>query len=141
MKDLSKTSVKELNTVFRNGKFPQRGEIYYISSGNTGSTGCEQWSNRFGVIVSSDFENRKVSTVQIVYLTTKAKPNYRTYVDVSLPWLHRVALCNQIMSVDISRLEDYKCYLDNANMKKIDCAIMRGLGLHTSENDEQRKGN
>ncbi len=118
------------DTIFPNGAYPQRGEIYYISAGETGSTGYEQWSDRYGLIVSADWVNRTSQTVQIVYLTTKGKPNYPTYVDISLPWMHREAICGQIMTVDVSRLGHYKCQIADEGMKKIDRALRFGLGLY-----------
>lgn len=127
------------DTIFPNGAYPQRGEIYYVSSGETGSTGSEQWSDRHGLIVSSDYENCRLSTVQIVYITTKPKPVFPTYIDISTPGLHRIALCNQVMTVDISRLISYKCYLNGIGMTKIDRGIMLGLGLSGYVKHIQRK--
>ena len=99
---------QETDTGYPNGRYPRRGEIYYITSGNTGSTKSEQWSNRHGIIVSSNYVNSTAATVQVVYLTTKHKRKYPTVVDVSTPGIHREALCGQIMTVDKSRLVEYK---------------------------------
>lgn len=128
----------DANTHYPNGKYPLKGEVYYISAGSTGATGYEQWSNRYGIIVSSDWVNKTSQTVQVVYLTTKGKPKYPTYVDISLPWMHREAICGQIMTVDVSRLGRYKCYIRPEDMKKIDFAIRYGLGLGASRLKERR---
>lgn len=129
----------DANTHYPNGEYPLKGEVYYISAGSTGATGYEQWSDRHGLIVSSDYENCKLSTVQIVCITTKPKPVFPTYIDISTLGLHRVALCNQVMTVDISRLISYRCYLNGIGMTKIDHGIMLGLGLSGYAKHLQRK--
>ncbi len=117
-------------TKYPNGKYPQKGEIYYITAGPTSSTGFEQWSNRHGIIVSSDYVNKTSTTVQIVYITTRTRPHYPTYVDISLPQLHREAICGQIMTIDKSRIVEFKSKLHQKQLKKINKALQFGLGLN-----------
>lgn len=128
----------------KNCGYPRRGDVYYVSSKNTGSTGSEQRSNRHAVIVSNNYANRKSSTVQIVYITTRNKLYHRTNVDISLPAsdklppLHREAICNQVMTVDKSRLDERKGRLSPEQMTEIDNAIASNLGLQIINRKDDR---
>lgn len=85
--------------------YPHQGDIVYVNEGSTGNTGSEQRSNRHAIVVSDDRLNRSSPVVAIVYVTTQDKRVTPANVDISLPWIHRIALCNQAYTVDKSRLE------------------------------------
>ncbi len=118
-----------MNT-FPNNKYPRRGEIYYVSKGNSLSTGSETWSNRHAIIVSANHINKFNNVVQVVYITTQGKSNIPTHVDISTKRTHRIAICEQITAVDKSRIVEYKGCLSPYQLQKIDEAMLFDLGLY-----------
>lgn len=116
-------------TVFNNNHYPRRGEIYYIKKGNTTSTGSETWSNRHAVIVSANHINKFSNVVQVVYITTQPKSNSPTHVDISTTKTKRIALCEQIVAVDKSRIIEYKGHLSEKQMSQIDKSLAWNLNL------------
>lgn len=110
-----------------NGTF-YRGEIYYVNPGN-GEVGSEIRSGRPGVIVSNDLNNRHSAFVEIVYLTTKDKKPLPTHVHVESSGVSATALCEQVVTVDKSRLSTYICTLTSAEMKDVEKSIVISLGL------------
>lgn len=115
--------------IFNNNRYPRRGEIYYVKKGNTTSTGSETWSNRHAVIVSANHANKTSNVVQIVYITTQPKPEGLTHVDISTRKTHRTALCEQIVSIDKSRIVEYKGKLSEEQMLQIDRGMAWNLNL------------
>lgn len=116
-------------TIYNNARYPRRGEIYYIKKGNTTSTGSETWSNRHAVIVSANHINKYSNVVQVVYITTQPKSNSPTHVDISTSAVNRIALCEQIVAVDKTRIIEYKGQLSKTQMAKIDKSLAWNLNL------------
>lgn len=116
-------------SIFRNNKYPRRGEIYYIRKLESRTTGSEIWSNRHAIIVSANHINKYSQVVQVVYITTTEKSDTPTHVDISTSTINRTALCEQITPVDKSRIAEYKGTLNAGQMKKIDKAIAWNLGI------------
>ena len=110
-----------------NGMF-YRGEIYFIlPEGN--EVGSEQRSNRPGIIVSSDTNNKFSTTVQVVYLTTKEKKPLATHVHIETAKLPSTALCEQIFTVDKLRMDSYVGKLTPKEMEEVERGVMIALGL------------
>ena len=105
-----------------------RGDIFYIHREET--VGSEQHSGRPAIIVSNDECNENSSVVEIVFLTCRHKRPLPTHVKIESIGRRSTALCEQITSVDISRLGDYKGHVTDEEMRKIDAALMCSLGLH-----------
>ena len=122
------------SAVYHNHRYPRRGEIYYIEKGNSTSTGCETWSNRYGIIVSDNVTNKTENVIQIVYITTEPKSKTAMHVDVSTCSKNKIALCEQIIAVDKSRIVAYKGYIKNERMQAIDTALAYRLGLKLQTN-------
>ena len=99
--------------------FPHQGEIFYVNRGTTGSTGSEQWSDRYAVILSCNQFNRTSPIVVVAYITTRNKRALSINVDISLPRKHRVVLCDQIYAVDKSRLEQCTGTVTEQQLKQI----------------------
>lgn len=117
-------------SIFPNNKYPRRGEIYYIRKGNTTSTGSEIWSNRHAVVVSANGSiNKHSNVVQVIYITTQDKSDSPLHVDVSTKQTKRIALCEQIIPVDKTRIVEYKGKLSSDKMKEIDKALAWNLHL------------
>lgn len=105
-----------------------RGEIYYIYEKPV--TGSEQKGGRPAVIVSSDLFNDTSTVVEVCYLTLKRKPPLPTHVILtSGPCANSTILCEQITSVDVSRIGDYKCIIPEDQMEELDVALRVSLAL------------
>lgn len=118
--------------VYRNQKYPRRGEIYYIKKGNSTTTGSEIWSNRHAVIVSNNNINQHSNVVQVVYITTQQKSKIPLHVDISTKHINRIALCEQIAPVDKSRITEYKGHLSATEMRKISKACAYNINAPCS---------
>ena len=109
----------------------QKGNIYFVMDGNTKQTGNEIWSNRPGIIVSNDISNKHSGVVSIVYLTTSKRKRIRpSHIPVISGGLQALALCEQIFTIDASRLSDYIGTVNEEAMENIDTAIMFQLGIN-----------
>lgn len=105
-----------------------RGEIYYVlPEGN--EVGCEQRSGRPGIVVSNNLNNKNAATVEVVYLTTKEKKPLITHVFIDSAQRPSTAICEQITTVDKTRLNDYYGKLTQGEMEAVEVAIMASLGL------------
>lgn len=110
-----------------NGMF-YRGEVYYVlPDGN--EVGSEQHSGRPSIIVSNNQNNKNSATVEIVYLTTREKRALMTHVFISTAQLPSTAICEQIFTVDKTRLGSYSGKLTEREMKDVELAMMVSLGL------------
>lgn len=106
-----------------------RGDIFYVK-GNAGKIiGSEQKPDRPAVVVSNDKENEHSPVVEVVYLTTQEKKPLPTHVEV-LCRVPSIALCEQVHSIFVDRLDEYIKTCTNDEMKAIDRALMISLGLN-----------
>lgn len=105
-----------------------RGEIYYIYEKPV--TGSEQRSGRPAIIVSNDICNATSQVVEVVYLTLRRKPPIPTHVIIhSGPCANSTVLCEQITSVDVSRIGDYMCRIPEDLEEALDNALKVSLSL------------
>ena len=111
----------------------RRGDIYYISG--TENYGAEQKGNRPAVIVSNDVGNYHSPVVEAVYLTTKQKNHLPTHVKIHSAEAPSIVLCEQISTIDKSRLEKCLGHVTDDEMKEIDKAI--AISLDISREDEK----
>ena len=105
-----------------------RGEIYYVLPEGS-EIGCEQRSGRPGIVVSNNLNNKHAATVEIVYLTTREKKALLTHVYISTAQFPSTAICEQIFTVDKTRLGSYSGKLTEREMKDVELAMMVSLGL------------
>lgn len=113
-----------------------RGDIFYISHGS--SVGSEQQSGRPGIIVSNDISNKYSPNVEVVFLTTQEKKPLPTHVEVICK-LPSTALCENIQTVSKERLGNFIKSCTTSEMKKIDEALRKSLGLEISEEAEEQE--
>lgn len=104
----------------------RRGDIYYIvDDPNKPSIGSEIWPNRAGIVVSNDWTNESSNAIQIVYLSTSSRKKISpTHVPVMSGNKKAIALCEQIHTVDISRLKGKFGHISDDEMANIEGAIM-----------------
>lgn len=109
-----------------------KGDIWMVNADPQRETvGTEMWANRPGVIVSGHVTNNRAGFVQVVYLSTSAKKRSGpTHIEIKRPG-HRdaMALCEQIHTVDISRLRYHMGTVPGFILKDIDAAIALNLSL------------
>lgn len=119
----------------------KRGEIYYVEpSKQYQETGSEQRANRPAIIVSNDLNNENAQTVEIAYLTTQPKKELPTHVQINCNGRISTALCEQISTVAVERLQNYMGTCTDDEMGKINDAIMISLGVNVdSAADENEK--
>lgn len=118
---------------FPNG-YPCRGELYYIiENPEHPSYGSEIWSNRIGLIVSNDTINKTSDCVEIVYLTTSPKKQQYlspTHICVTSNKKPAIAMCEQIHSVDIHRLQNHVDTIKPEELSEIDEALLFSLSIN-----------
>jgi mRNA interferase MazF len=116
----------------------QRGDIWMVAEDPLRPpVGTELWSNRPAIIVSNNVTGNHSGFVQIVYLTTSArKRSGPTHIMVPAPMTGRnqppgevMALCEQIHTVDVSRLRKPLGALSRNRMHEIDQAIALTLSI------------
>ena len=112
----------------------ERGDIFYIGL-NSYTTGCEQWSGRPGIIVSNDQNNLHSQTVEVVYCTTRHKPNLPTHTAILSTPYESTVLCEQVTTVDISRIGNYIGRCTEREMREIDRCIRVSLGLQDGKTE------
>ena len=113
-----------------------RGDIYFISGGDTNTVGSEQRPGRPGIVVSNNVNNSNSHTVEIVYLTTRDKVPLPTHVQVSCRGTQSTALCEQICTVSVDRLGDFCGYVSAEVMRQVDAALGVSLGLRVQGHED-----
>jgi mRNA interferase MazF len=115
-----------------------RGDIWLVAENPTQPpVGTELWSNRPAIIVSNNVTGNHSGFVQVVYLTTSArKRSGPTHIMVPAPMTGRnqpdaeaMVLCEQIHTVDVSRLRKPLGTLSRNRMHEIDQAIALTLSI------------
>lgn len=108
----------------------KRGDIFWIDKASSRAHGREIFSNRFGVIVSNDVANIESPVVTVAYLTSEKTATLPTHVPCSVRGKDAIIMCEQLATVDRSRLETYKGTLNKHERNKLDEAIMVSMGIN-----------
>ncbi len=85
------------------------------------------------MIVSNNLNNEHSQVVEAVYCTTREKTPLPTHVKINSTTQESTVLCEQIFSIDKSRLRGCAGHCNEKEMKEIDEALVVSLGLKTSE--------
>ena len=107
----------------------KRGEIYYITFAPV--VGSEQHGGRPGIVVSNNMNNAHSNTIEVVYLTTQPKKMLPTHTTITATGRDSVALCEQINTVDKSRVGLYIGELSAREMAAVEEAITASLALRS----------
>lgn len=105
----------------------RRGDVFYVESFVT--TGSEQRPGRPAIIVSNEKGNQYSNVVEVVYMTTRPKPSLPTHVSIYSSRTPSIALCEQITTVDKSRIGDYMCTLTPGELRQVEKAMIASLGF------------
>ena len=109
-----------------------RGQVWKVKFGE--AIGCEQAATRPAVIVSSDFGCDTSPVVTVVYLTS-APRNIGVVVELDSLRTKSWAICNQINTIDRSRLMVNTCNLRDYEMNRIDLALRKALALPAKDEE------
>ena len=106
----------------------RRGDIFYVKNDDN-AVGFEQKRTRPAIIVSNNANNRASGVVEVVYLTTADKKRpLPTHIRVRCH-APSIALCEQIVAVDVSRLMERIGTCSPDEMEAIDHALAVSIGL------------
>ena len=97
------------------------------------STGSEQRPGRPAVVVSNDLNNVHSTTVEVVYLTTQPKRDLPTHATIHSMSRDSIAICEQITTVAVERIGNYRGCVTDAEMEDIEAAMQVSLGLREAE--------
>lgn len=106
-----------------------RGDIFYIMPNSIPAIGSEQRPGRPGIVVSDQAINDRLSVVEIVYTTTRIKPEYQTHTIVRSTPYESTVLCEQVVAVSIDRLGNRYGKCTNEEMARIDECLKKSLSL------------
>lgn len=104
-----------------------RGEIYWIDIPH--ATGHEMMKDRPGIIVSCDERNEHSPVVQVVYCSTSPKKELPEHITIRQTEQISTALCENVYTVDKSRLGRYVGRLTRNEMEQVDIGLLHGLAL------------
>ena len=110
----------------------KRGEVYYIKNDN--AVGCEQRGIRPALIVGNDVGNKYSPVLLVVYFTRRHKKALPTHVYVRG---HGTALCEQIFTIDKTRLLQKKGECTESDMERIKKALRISLGMEEIWQDKR----
>ena len=109
----------------------KKGDVYFVKSDdNKTPIGSEIWSDRPAVIVSNDTNNKTSPVIQVVYLTNSHR-RMVSPMHVALPTcgVQSIAMCEQIHTIDISRLDKFIAHISPNELNDLDKAISFTLGI------------
>lgn len=110
----------------------KRGEIYFAdTSGRLGSTDVK--TGRPAVVVSPPEVIEHTDSVSVVYLTTRPWNDLPTHVSINSTGRASVALCEHVSTTSQRHLGDLCGVCTEAEMAKIDDALMLALGIVEAE--------
>ncbi len=114
----------------------KRSEIWMVTADpDHPPVGTELWSNRPGIIISNDVMNGSSGFAQVIYLSSSPRKRSGP-THIRIPGTQGAsevtALCEQIHTVDASRLQRKLGEVDSTHMQEIEGAI--GLSLSLRKN-------
>ena len=121
--------MKEVEVMYKNIK---RGDVYIADLESI--VGSEQGGVRPVLVVQNDLGNKSGSTVIVAAMTTSSKksnlPTHVVFDNVKKLERETTVLLEQIRTIDKNRLKSYIVTLNEANMRKIDAALLISMGLN-----------
>ena len=106
----------------------RRGDICYIHD-RGGATGSEMQKTRPAIVVSNDTANLHSPVIEVVYLTSTSRHNHlpcHVALDTGRP---STAMCEQVYSVDRTRVGNCLGRASHDTMRQIDRALLISLGI------------
>ena len=103
----------------------KRGEIYFAALGEDG-IGSEQNGTRPVLIVQNNIGNKFSPTVIVVCITSKV---LKTQIPTHVKWEESLILCEQIKTIDKTRLMDKLANLPPTMMEKVNRALRLSIEI------------
>lgn len=124
--------MKELNRTI------QRGDILYIIGDDEHPpVGNEIWSDRMALVVSNNSLNKRSGILEIVYLSTsETKRLAPTHIPIKSGNKIALTQCEQVHTVDISRVKEYVGKATEEEMDEVDGALLFSLGINRGKNPQ-----
>lgn len=115
---------------------PHRGQIYHITGDpSQHPVGSEIWPDRPGLVISNETINATSTCVTVVYLTKSFKKKASPcHIPVETGKGRAIAQCEQVFSVDKSRLASYIGEITDMELQSVTTAVALGLGITGTEN-------
>ena len=110
---------------------PRRGDVYYANM--NGASGSEQSGIRPVVIIQNDKGNYYSDTTIVAMVTSKQKKTTAVHVTLHSKDIFSkksYVLTEQLRTISISRLGKYIGLLSGSDMRKVDKALKKSLGLN-----------
>ena len=105
-----------------------RGSVFMADLGSR--VGSEQFGRRPVVVIQNDYGNRFSNTIIVAPLTRAKKKRLPTYVYLDSGSVKgSTVLCEQIITIDKSRLDFFVYQLGDWDMIEIDRALLISLNL------------
>lgn len=115
----------------------KKGAVFYVNAyDGFKACGSECWPNRPAVIISNDIGNQNSNIVTVAYITTAKEARIPTQIKCKLRNKPSIIMCEQIFTVDKSRLGDYITDLDTKTIQDIDRALNIALNISTKDSKE-----
>lgn len=105
----------------------ERGQIYYVTKAP--QVGSEMMSGRPAIIISNNRVNSKLNSIEVVFLTTRSKCQAPEHIIIHSSNAMSTTICEQITTIDKSRLREYIGTCTPEEMKLIDVALLSSIGL------------
>jgi mRNA interferase MazF len=107
--------------------FPHRGDVYWVDLDPT--KGSEINKRRPCVVISVTPINKARRTVVVIPLSTSPQPRPPIVIKLNSLKGNSVAVCDQIRTIDKSRLVNLICKISEEDMENIQEALKGILGL------------
>lgn len=116
----------------------KRGDIFYIiGDPENPPIGAEIWSDRAGIVISNDTICKTSNAIQIVYISTsQTKRLSPTHIPIISGNKKAIAICEQVHTVDISRITDQFGHITDEEMENVENGILFGQGINRGRNPQ-----
>lgn len=112
----------------------KKGELYWINTSD--AIGGEEKTGRPGVIISSNYSNERFSSVIIAYTTTTPKTG-GIYPFTYASGIKSHVMCNQLRTIDKSRIEKYMGTLTEMEMSMVERGIRGALDIKYGDLEDE----
>jgi len=103
----------------------KRGEVYFADLGGD-NVGSEQSGTRPVLIVQNNIGNRFAPTVIVVCITSKV---FKNDIPTHVRWGESLILCEQIKTIDKTRLRDKVGVLTAGEMERVNRALRLSIAI------------
>lgn len=116
----------------------RRGDIYYVNNGKADHVGSETKKDRPAIVVSCDANNKNSPVLEMVFMTTQPKADLPTHVTIRSTGRVSTALCEAPTPIAVERINNYLGEVTEEEMKRIDIALLIGLGIKNDKQEQEK---